>query len=162
MDSGLELIRIYNARKLWPTWSYLCYVEFWNIFGTMIIAIVFIIIVVITTLIIIYWIQFFPYFFRLMAINKTRPTTPGYLLWRAKNWTLNWFISLLVWSVKSTLQCRHLECIPPSSQVVYLEREMLGVSKCGNFSFGLETLIPWTFVWVDGRHEQYLWVAWSL
>ena len=162
MDYGLELIHIYNARKLRPTWSYLCYVEFWNISGTMIIAIVFIIIVVITTFIIIYWIWFFPYFFRLKAINKTRPTALGYLLWRAKNLTLNWFISLLVRSVKSTLQCRHLECIPSLSQVVYLEREMLRVSKCGNFSFGLETLIPWTFVWADGRHEQYLWLAWSL
>ena len=28
--------------------------------------------------------------------------------------------------------------------------------------FWLETLIPWIFVWVDGRYEQYLWVARSL
>ena len=25
--------------------------------------------------------------------------------------------------------------------------------------FWLETLIPWIFVWVDGRHGHYLWVA---
>ena len=156
MDCGLELIHIYTARKLRPTWSYLCYVKFWNIFGTMLIIIVFIIIVVITPTIIIIVLSFSSYFCRLMTMNKTRQTTLGYLHWRAKNWTLNWFISLLVRLVKSTLQCRHLECIPPSSQVVYLEREMLRVSKCGSFSLGLETLIPWTFVWVDGRHEQYL------
>ena len=28
--------------------------------------------------------------------------------------------------------------------------------------FWLETLIPWIFVWVDGRHGQYLWIARSL
>ena len=28
--------------------------------------------------------------------------------------------------------------------------------------FWLETLIPWIFVWVDGRHGHYLWVARSL
>lgn len=34
-------------------------------------------------------------------MNKTRLTTFGYLLWRAENWAMNWFISLLaklVWS----------------------------------------------------------------
>ena len=30
------------------------------------------------------------------------------------------------------------------------------------FQFWLETLIPWIFVWVDGRHGHYLWVARSL
>ena len=54
-----------------------------------------------------------------------------------------------------------MECNPSLSQVGYLERDARRF-EMWKFQFWLETLIPWIFVWVDGRHGHYLWVARSL
>ena len=104
--------------------------DFWNIFGAMLIVIVFIIIVVITTIIIIICTQFFSYLCRLMTMNKPCE----YLLWRAENWALNWFISLLVRSVyypsirkRDDIAFGNCIHIPPLSKLFSWLRHLLGV-----------------------------------
>ena len=133
--TGLELIHIYTARQLKPTWSYRYNVEIWHIFGAMLIisSSLFSLLLLSSQLSVsLFGLSFSSYFCRLVTMNKTRLTTFGYLLWRAENWAMNWFISLLAKLVWSTSQYRPLELMqsPIISCDAFEEKEMLRVLKC--------------------------------